>query len=133
MNQEKLFYDDELQAVRNTVERGKGYKATAMFLWPSMKLESAYARLKNCCERPEKGEFLKFGEVIAVMIFNDQFDALYHVCDQTSHARPVRVSHTDEQARLVTVIEQTGDTLARALDQLQRLKQQGPPLQSVKA
>ena len=55
MNQEQLFYDDENHALRRMIEDGKGYKATATFLWPDMKMESAYARLKDCVQRPEKG------------------------------------------------------------------------------
>ena len=49
MNQKPLFYDDWKDSFRNLIEdSGKSYKDCANFLWPDMKLESAYARLKDC-------------------------------------------------------------------------------------
>ena len=114
---EKLFYDDEFAALRDVIEDGKGYKATAMHLWPSMKPESAYARLKVCC-REHGDQHLRFGEVVRVMQFNDRFDALAYVCDECGFDRPVRRPVADKQAELMREFNKSVDHLNRTLQQL---------------
>lgn len=56
MDQGKLFYEDIYDAIGTTIMALGGYKKVGYMLWPNMKMESAYARLKNCLERdkPEK-------------------------------------------------------------------------------
>lgn len=119
--QEELFYDDELHALRRMIEEGKGYKATSHFLWPDMKMESAYARLKDCVQRPEKGQFLKFGEIIAAMNFNGRFDPLYHAADQTEHKRPERRSPKDEALELQGRAERLLTELKQITERQERL------------
>lgn len=117
----RLFYDDEFQALRDTIENGKDYKATATHLWPGMKPESAYAKLKACTN--EKGDQrLKFREYIAVMVFNEQFDVLHYMADECLHTRPQPKAPADEQAKLAQVIEAAGGTLERALKALDNMK-----------
>src|SRR5688500_2959577 len=48
MTQTKLFYDSVDDAIATTIMAIGGYKKVAVELWPSMKMESAYARLKAC-------------------------------------------------------------------------------------
>jgi hypothetical protein len=117
----RLFYDDEFQALRDVVELGHGYPKTAGHLWPGMKPESAYAKLKACCN--EHGDQrLKFREYIAVMIFNERFDVLYFASDECSHTRPIPRAPADEEAKLAQVIESAGDTLERALKALDNVR-----------
>lgn len=119
----RLFYDDEFQALRDVIEQGQGYMKTAGHLWPGMKLDSAYAKLKACVN--EKGDQrLKFREHIAVMRFNETFDLLYFICDECMHARPAPKAPADEEAKLAQVIEAAGGTLERALAALQTLRKQ---------
>ena len=120
----KLFYDDEFAALRDTIENGKGYKATAMHLWPAMRPESAYARLKVCCN--ERGDqHLRFGEVVRVMQFNERFDALYFICDEVGHDRPARRAPADKQAELMREFNRHVEQLAGIQKALQA---QGAPL-----
>jgi hypothetical protein len=118
-----LFYDDEFHALRAAIEDGRGYKDTAMHLWPSMKPESAYAKLKAATNL-HGDQRLKFGEIITVMRFNNRFDPLYYVCDETLHQRPVQKSPQDEQAKLALVIENAAGTLESALKALDRVRRQ---------
>lgn len=119
----RLFYDDEFQALRDVIEQGAGYQKTAAHLWLGMKLDSAYSKLKACCN--EKGDQrLKFREIIAVMRYNEHFDVLYFVCDECMHTRPTPKAPADEEAKLAQVIESAGGTLERALAALQALKKQ---------
>lgn len=128
--QAPLFYDDEHQAIRRVIEEGLGYKKTAGHLWPWMKPESAYAKLKHAVAGTN-GESLKFGEVIAICRLNGRFDAIFHACDELGLHRPVRKVVTDEKARLTSIMESTAQTLANAMDALRRLREDeerdGPP------
>jgi hypothetical protein len=116
-----LFYDDEYQALRSVIEGGKGYKETAAHLWPGMKIDSAYAKLKACTQ--DRGDQrLKFREYIAAMVFNERYDILYFMCDETFHQRPQRKAPAEEEAKIVQAVEHATGTLDRALRALQDLK-----------
>lgn len=125
-----LFYDDEHHALRAVIEQGKGYKKTAAHLWPGMKPESAYSKLKHAVAGTN-GEHLRFGEIREVMVFNERFDALLWLCDECSHSRPALIAPADEEARLANTIANATQVLSRALSQLERV--QGRTLQAVKA
>lgn len=116
-----LFYDDEFHAIRAAIEDGRGYKETAAHLWPGMKIESAYARLKACTHL-SGDQRLRFGEIVEVMRFNSRFDPLYFACDETMHHRPGPKAPEDEEAKIVSAIEGASATLDRALKALDSLK-----------
>ncbi|MGI4815865.1 MAG: hypothetical protein ACRYG5_09910 [Janthinobacterium lividum] len=118
----KLWYDDEYEALQLMVSNsGKSVKEIATFLWPDMKPESAYAKLKACLN-PKGDEDLRFGQVIALMKFCNSFDPLYYVCDDTLHARPDRKTPEDESVKLVETIERSLDVVQRATAALERLR-----------
>lgn len=124
MTTEMLFYDDEFQALRNMIENGKGYKKTAGFLWPGMKPDSAHAKLKACC-KSDGDERLKLHEILAAMQFNERFDPLLYLCDETLHNRPLQKKPQEEQAKLVGVIENATSVITGALAKLERMKAAG--------
>jgi hypothetical protein len=98
--QNKLFYDDEYEALALMVSScAKGAKAVACYLFPHLKPESAYARLKSCLN-PEKDERLTFGQIIAAMKFCESYEPLLFACDETMHSRPLRVTPEDHMAAL---------------------------------
>jgi hypothetical protein len=120
-----LLYDDEYHALRTCIEQGKGYEKTAAHLWPLMKLNSAYARLKACTN--ERGDQrLKFPEVLEVMRFNGMFDVLYYMCDELMHGRPLQKAPQDEEAKIVSVIETAGAQLETAVRALERVRARHP-------
>ena len=122
----KLFYEDEFEALQLMVSgSGKSIKEIATFLWPEMKPESAYAKLKACLN-PRGDENLRFGQVLALMKFCNTFDPLYYACDDTLHARPDRKTPEDESVKLVEAIEGAADIMNKAMAQLERL--QGHPM-----
>jgi hypothetical protein len=120
--QEELFYDDEHHALRRVVEDGKGYKKSAAHLWPSMKVESAYSKLKHAVNGTN-GESLKFGEIAELCTFNERYDGLYWLADRCMHKRPDPKIVTDEERRLVHVIESATDTMKHALRELERMRE----------
>lgn len=115
----RLFYDDEFEAIRASIESGKGYKATATFLWPTMKPESAYARLK-ACTNSHGDQHLRYGEVVALMRFNGTDDALMWACDETDHDRPARRAPADKVSELVAEFNRQAESLKGLASQIER-------------
>lgn len=120
MKQKPLFYDDWRDALRNAItSSGKEYKQVAHHLWPSMKMESAYAKLKHCLEGTG-GEKLGVGEAIEIMRFCKEYDFLYHLADETHHDRPAQRAPEDAQAELQRAFIRSVEEQKRLLEQLQR-------------
>ncbi len=121
----KLFYDDEFDAISRAIgESGKPFKLVAAHLFPDMKPESAYARLKGCCS-PSGDQRLTFGQVVRLMTFCECYDPLMHACDETLHARPDRKAPADEVVELVEVINSAAATMERAMKALDHIKARG--------
>jgi len=118
----KLFYDDEFDAIAACIgDSGKPFKEVAAFMFPDMKTESAYARLKDCCNSTGS-QRLTFGQVVRLMTFCQAYDPLMHACDETLHARPDRKSPEDEAVKLVEVIQGAASTMERAMKALDVMK-----------
>lgn len=121
----KLFYDDEFDAIATAIgDSGKTFKEVAAFMFPDMKPESAYARLKACCS-PTGDQRLTFGQVLRLMAFCEAYDPLMHACDETLHARPDRKTAADEEIKLVEVLNGAANTMNRAMKALEQLKNRG--------
>ncbi|WP_374491618.1 hypothetical protein [Brachymonas sp.] len=121
----KLFYDDEFDAIQQAIsDSGKPFKIVAAHMFPDMKPESAYAKLKRCCS-PDGDERLTFGQVIRLMGFCECYDPLYYACDDTLHARPDRKAPEDEAVKLVEVINGAAGTMERAMRALEHIKAKG--------
>lgn len=129
------LYDDEYDALAQMIANSsKTAKDLAGYLFPHLKMESAYARLKACLN-PEKDERLTFGQILAAMRFCGTFDPLMYACDETLHARPERKAPEDQAARIAETIDHATATLNTALKALAALQQGqtgGVPLRAVK-
>ncbi|MBW8461294.1 hypothetical protein [Acidovorax sp.] len=129
------LYDDEYDALNRMVANSaKTSKDLAVYLFPHLKMESAYARLKACLN-PDKDERLTFGQILAAMRFCGTFDPLMYACDETLHARPDRKAPEDQAARIAETIDHATATLNTALKALAALQQgqaDSAPLRAVK-
>lgn len=128
--QQKLFYEDEFEALNLMVSNSaRSHKDLAAFLFPHMRIESAYARLKACLN-PEGDQRLNFGQIVAAMKFCECYEPLMYACDETLHARPDRKAPADEEVRLMEAITAASATLQNAMAQLEHLsamRQSLPP------
>lgn len=125
--QDKLFYEDEFEALSLMISSSeKSYKEVANYLFPHMKPESAYAKLKSCLNS-EKDERLTFGQIIACMKFCDRYDPILFACDDTLHSRPERKAYQDQEANLIRVIEEASSVTSKALQTLERLRGEHQP------
>lgn len=119
MDQPRLFYDDEFEALRRMIEGGEGYKKTAAHLRPDLKPESAYAWLKACVS--EQGDQrLKFGQIVEAMKFNRRYDPLFYACDETYHDRPAQRAPEDRQAKLVEEFNRSAEQLMGIYKEIQQ-------------
>lgn len=130
--QMKMFYEDEYEALQLMVSNsGKSIKEIANFLWPEMKPESAYAKLKACLN-PKGDENLRFGQVLALMKFCNSYEPLEYTCDETMHARPDRKVPEDDIVRLSETIQGAADVLAKATIALERIQSQTVQMRTVR-
>ena len=121
------FYDDHFHALRAAIEGGKGYKATAARLWPSMKPESAYARLKDCTKH-DGDHKLDLSDVRVVCEFNQRFDPLYFLCDETHHERPRQRNAIDEAKSLVDFLKELSTQQSAVMCRLEVLAKHNPAI-----
>ena len=120
--QGKLFFEDEYEALNLMISNSeKSAKELAVFLFPHLKVDSAYARLKSCLN-PERDERLTFGQIIAAMRFCESYEPLMYACDETQHARPDRRAPEDEEVRLVEAIHGAAAMMQRAMRQLEHMQ-----------
>jgi hypothetical protein len=121
----KLFYDDEFDALSTAVgNSGKKFGDVAKFMFPDMKWESAYARLKACLSSTGD-QRLSFGQTLRLMTYCECYDPLYHACDETLHARPDRKAPEDEAVKLAEVINSAAQTMERAMKAMNHLQARG--------
>jgi hypothetical protein len=119
----KLFYDDEFDAITQAVnDSGKAWKEVAAHIFPDMKPDSAYARLKSCASATGD-QRLTFGQVVRLMVFCECYDPLMHACDETLHARPDRKAPEDEELKLAEVVKSAAGTMERAMKAIERIQQ----------
>lgn len=95
-----IEYDTPEEAISAAITNsGKGYKEIACGLWPSMRPDSAYARLKNALN-PDKDEKLSFSEILYICKMCNRFDPIYFACDELSLYRPEPKAPEDEACEL---------------------------------
>ena len=120
MSQKPLFYEDWKEACRAAVQdSGHSWKDVAHHLRPDLKLDSAYAWLKACL-RDDGDQKLDFGQVLALMRYCNQFDPLYHACDELSHDRPAPRAPQDELATLQRQYIAAAGDLKKLVDRIER-------------
>ena len=123
--QTPLWYDTDADAINAAIQHsGKSAKAVASALWPSMKMDSAYARLKNAL-RSDKDEKLSFAEVIFICRETGNFDPILYACDELSLHRPVIKAPADEQQELLSTIQRQQQQLLQTMARFERQQLRG--------
>jgi len=126
----RLFYEDHQHAIQCAIDnnaRGLTFKQVSCEVYPNLKPESAYARLKAIVN-PEKDEKADLQEVRQICLVCGRFEPLFWLCDVTDHARPVKRAPEDRQAQLVEEFNRSVETLQKLAAQIQS----GPGLRAVK-
>lgn len=119
-HQSPIWYDSDAEAINAAItSSGKSFKQVAVALYPAMKMDSAYARLKNCLNE-SKDEKLSFAEVILICKETGCLDPIYHACDELSLHRPAVKAPKDERAELLHTIQQQQAQLLQTMARLER-------------
>jgi len=120
MTQENLWYDTAEDSISDAIKgSGKTFKEVAVMLWPSLKMETAYARLKAALN-PDKDEKLSFAEIVLICKFTGRFDPIYFACDECSLHRPMVKAPKDEQAELLLTIQRQQAQLIQTMTRMER-------------
>lgn len=100
---------------------GKPMKALAADLWPSLKMDTAYSRLRGClnAERPEK---LTADEHLTLARLCGQFDFLHYCAQECQHSRPEPVTPDDELAVLLRQVQSQAPGLIAALSRIEKIR-----------
>jgi len=132
MNQPPLFVESVYDALRAIVAQLGGPKTVGARLWPAKSVDDARRQLLDALN-PDRHEKLDPEQV--VLLFRLAREADFHVAkhwldSETGYLPSTPADPTEEQARLVAVIEQAGQTMQRALTTLDKLRDK-QPLRSV--
>jgi hypothetical protein len=128
MDQPPLFVESIYDALRAIVNHVGGPKTVGAALWPAKSVDDARRQLLDCLN-PERHEKLDPDQL--VLLFRMGREAGFHVSKhffdtETGYLPSTPADPTEEQARLVDVIETAGVTLQRALTALDKLRERKP-------
>lgn len=116
----RLFYEDHQHAIQSAIDNnvhGLTFKLVAGKVYPHLKPESAYARLKAIVN-PDKDEKADLQEVKQVCLVTGRYEPLYWLCDETDHARPPKRAPQDRQTELIEEFNRNVEALTRLAEQI---------------
>lgn len=130
--QPPLFVETIYDALKAVVAALGGPKTVGARLWPAKSVDDARKLLLDClnADRPEK-----LDPEQVVLLFRLAREADFHVAKhwldtETGYLPSQPADPHDEQARLVTVIADAAQTMNRAMQTLDKLRDR-PPLQRI--
>jgi len=133
MDQPKLFSEDIYDALSDVVRALGGTKTVGRMLkGDAMLMEEAGRWVKDCLNRNRRERFDP-AEVLFLLQKGREagcHGAMHYLCEEAGYERPKPIEPVDEQARLVTVIQEASATLKAATEKLDRLAV--APLRSIK-
>lgn len=83
-----MNYETEFEALDCLIASSKRtYKEVAHHIYPHLRVDSAYSRLKLCLN-PDKEDKLSLGEILAICRFCERYDILMYLADECGFKRP---------------------------------------------
>jgi hypothetical protein len=102
MHQYVLHHEDILDALATDIMAAGGFKKVAAAIWPNMRMESAYARLKACMDA-DKDQKLSPEEVMSIKRMAREVDSWAAVTFELRELHfeaPAPVEPEDQRARV---------------------------------
>jgi hypothetical protein len=123
-HEQKLFYEDELDALRATVQALGGYKAVGAKLWPDQTTDVAGRKMADACN-PSRQERLKPSQVLMVMRLGREAGVhilAEHFMLEAGYKKPEPVVPEDEAASLVAKVDELLGTAGQLVARLERVR-----------
>ena len=122
MQQERLFYEDVNEALRELVNHLGGAKRVGPMLWPEKSVEQAHTLLLACFNSERRERLTPEQVMLLLRLGREQgrHSAMNYICEDAGYSRPEPVN---QQERLVALIERynrTGDALLTLAKEIQQ-------------
>lgn len=120
----KLFYDDDLDALRATVQALGGYKTVGVKLYPDRTPDSAGRLVADCCN-PSRSERFKPSQLLLIMKMGREQGChilAEHFMGEAGYAKPVPLDPQDEKAALVRHMDEVLATASQLAVRLERIR-----------
>lgn len=121
---QKLFYDDELDALRATVQALGGYQKVGAKLWPDLKVDIAGRKMADVCN-PGRAERLNPSQLLMVMRLGRESGAhmlAEHYMAEAGYQRPIPSDPADEAASLMQRVDETLGVVTQLVTRLERVR-----------
>lgn len=128
MLEAKLFYDDDLDALRAAVHALGGYKTVGVVVWPDKTPDAAARLMADCCN-VGRSERLKPSQLLLVMRIAREAGvhmlAEYFMAE-AGYNRPLPVDPKDEAAALMNRMDDALGVAQQLASRLERLRRMQP-------
>lgn len=125
MQAQMPWFETAEEATQNAIQHSaKNPKEVAHYLWPGLKMDSAYARLMGAMN-PDRPEKLSADEHIAIAEFTGRADFLYYVAVTLRHTQPEPQKPADEAMDLDRQIVEGLRTMNLLLARRERVNLRG--------
>lgn len=127
MQQEPLFYEDLNDAIRATVQALGGVKKVGHELWPTLGVEGAGSKLRDCLN-PERRQDLDPMDLLAIMKMGRAHGVhtlAAFICGEAGYSAPIPVDPEDERAELQRQVIAAADQFKSLIGRLERVSLQG--------
>jgi len=121
---DKQIYEDDLDALRATIQQLGGNKAVGAKLWPEKTPEGAGRSMADCCN-PGRSERLSPSQLLLVMRMAREKGChilAEHFMIEAGYAVPVPVDPQDEADRVARTMESMLQACGALADRLERLR-----------
>lgn len=118
MQQAELFHETWENALQATVDAIGGPKKVAAELWPGMKLDSAYAKLKACLDPDKEREKFSLSEIVTLTNWGRKKGIHYSNAffnDDTGYERPKPIAREQRKAEAIEDVKLIAEQLAGAI------------------
>ena len=99
---------------------GRVEKQIAFELWPSLKMDTAYSRLRGCLN-PDRPDKLTADEHLLIARLCDRYDFLFYCAQELHHSKPVAVAPEDERARLQREFVESTRALTKLAERIESI------------
>lgn len=126
--EQQLFYEDDLDALRATVQALGGYKVVGAKVFPDKTPDAAGRMMSDCCNSARQ-ERLKPSQLLLIMRVGREAGVhilAEHFMGEAGYRRPEPVVPADEAASIMQRMDELLGTASQLAGRLERLRKGAP-------